>query len=106
MKRLFTIGIALVIFAAFLVGCVRKPQEIHAESVTPECAEGQELFCLASSQENAQEIADMYGIELVSFSEGVATFHTEENPVDVINRGIEKGYPVLELNSIMTIDGN
>ena len=104
MKRLFTIGVLVAVFAVILVGCSKKPREMYAGEITPEYAQGQELFCLAQSQEEAQEIADLYGIELVSFAEGVATFHTEDNPVDVINMGIEKGYPLLELNSIMTID--
>lgn len=103
MKKLLTIGVIIALFTAILAGCSRKPREMNAGEVTPEYAQGQELFCLAQSQEEAQEIADLYGIELVSFSEGVATFHTEDNPVDVINMGIEKGYPLLELNGIMTI---
>ena len=103
MKRLFVIGMVVAIFAAFLVGCGRKPQEKEAELMLPEYAEGQELLCLASSEEEAQKIADLYGIELVSFVQGVATFHTEENPMDVINRGTENGYPPLELNAISKI---
>ena len=60
--------------------------------------EGAELLCITESLEEAQKIAEMYGIELVEFSYGVATFHTNEDPRDVIQRGKEKGYPELSIN--------
>ena len=60
--------------------------------------EGAELYCLADSQEEAGEIADLYGIELVDFDLGVATFHTEEDPGAVIQRGKENGWRSLSLN--------
>lgn len=63
---------------------------------------GEELLCLCDTEEEAKKIADMYGIELVQFSYGVATFHAE-NPRDVIALGQEKGYPALELNGMMHI---
>ena len=61
-------------------------------------ADGRELFALADSEEEAKTIADLYGITLVRFSFGVATFHTEENPSAVIARGVENGWPRLEIN--------
>ena len=64
----------------------------------PEVVEGEELLCLADSKEEAQKIADQYGIELVNFNYGVATFHTEDDPQKVIDMGKEKGYPELSLN--------
>ncbi len=68
-----------------------------------EIAEGKELLCLCDSQEEAQKIADMYGIELVEYSYGVATFHTDD-PQGVIEMGKEKGYPELEINGISYIN--
>ena len=67
-------------------------------SYTDEVTEGEELLCLAESREEAQKIADQYGIELVEFSYGVATFHTLEDPQKVIDMGLSKGYPELSIN--------
>lgn len=60
--------------------------------------EGKELLCLVDTQEEAEAIAKQYGITLVEFSYGVATFHTDDNPNDVIAMGIKLGYPELSLN--------
>ncbi len=75
------------------------------ETVTPEYAEGEELLCLCDNEEEAQKIADLYGIELVQFQFGVATFHAED-PQSVIDLGKEKGYPELEINAISHIYDN
>ncbi len=77
---------------------VSAEQPISNEEIVP----GEELLCLCDSEEDAEEIADMYGIELVNFSYGVATFHAE-NPREVISLGQEKGYPALEFNGVMHI---
>ena len=81
--------------------------ETASEGETPppvpieeEIMPGQELLCLCDTEDEAKEIAEMYGIELVEFSYGVATFHAE-NPKDVISMGEEKGFPPLELNGMM-----
>ena len=58
-----------------------------------------ELIKLADSQEEAEKIAKTYGIELVEFSFGVAGFHTDEDPEEVISRGKENGWPELSRNS-------
>ncbi len=63
-----------------------------------EVTEGAELLCLAETKEEAQKIADLYGIELVDFGYGLATFHTDKDPEEVISEGLEKGYPELSLN--------
>ncbi len=59
---------------------------------------GSELTCLADSREEAEEIAKSYGIELVHFSSGVASFHTDGDPADVIKRGKEQGLKELSIN--------
>lgn len=67
-----------------------------------------ELVCLANSEEEAQEIADMYGIELKYYSYGVATLWAGENADlnAIISEGIKKGYPELSLNHVYSIDSN
>ncbi len=64
-------------------------------------AKGKELFTLAETEEEAKQIAQIYGIELVSFEYGVATFHTEEDPSEVVERGRENGWPPIEINHTM-----
>lgn len=115
MKQLFMLGIVTAACFMNLVSCGIKPKEIEAVSpsavvehsdesisIQSEYAEGEELFCLVATREDAQKIADMYGITLVTFDQGVATYHAEGNPTDIIAMGAEKGYPPLEQNSIVT----
>lgn len=58
----------------------------------------EQLMALVETEEEAESIAEQYGIELTSFSEGVAVYKTEENPADVIARGQDNGYPQLFMN--------
>ena len=108
------IGVAIMIFPfSLLFGCGGSEKKvvdvpnlgsvpIHdgPVEVTPlkDYVEGAELLCLADSKEQAEEIAKLYGIELVEYSYGVATFHTTEDPHEVIERGLDKGYPELSIN--------
>ncbi len=60
-----------------------------------------ELFTLVETEEEALELAELYGIELVRFSYGVASFHTDEDPAEVVRRGEENGWPPIEINGRM-----
>lgn len=60
-----------------------------------------ELIALADTQEAAEEIASLYGIELKSFEHGVGVYITKENPSDVIKRGEENGWPTISLNTVI-----
>ncbi len=62
-----------------------------------------ELIALVSTQEEADEIAKLYGIELKRFNEGVAVYVTKENPRDVILRGEENGWPPVALNNVIKL---
>ena len=66
-------------------------------------APGRELFARAASEEEAQSIADLYGIALVRYVHGVASYHTEEDPGAVVARGVENGWPRLEINRRQSI---
>ena len=61
--------------------------------------EGKELFCIAESEAQAVRIAEDYGIELVSFADGVAIFHTEDDPDEVIRYGKDNDLVLLSLNT-------
>ena len=66
----------------------------------PEHKEG-ELICSANSLEEAQKIADLYGITLDRYNYGVAVFVTDRDLMEVIREGKKNGWPALELNQIM-----
>lgn len=99
-----TIGVIVMIFPfSLLFGCGGAEKKNSSPAPLPaatvqDYVEGAELLCIAQSEEEAKKIADMYGIELVEFSYGVATFHTEEDPNAVIRRGLDNGYPELSIN--------
>lgn len=62
------------------------------------------LMALTETQEQAQEIAELYGIEMISFEEGIAVYDTDQDPYDVIAEGEKKGYPALSLNYVREAD--
>ncbi len=103
------IWIFLLIAALALAGCAGRFQPTASPMPSgaahrPQAAEGEELMATVESQEEAEEIAALYGIELVSCSEHIATFHTEEDLQSVIRRGKDNGWPLLEINYVVTLD--
>ena len=68
-------------------------QNVQGEMIAEE-----QLIALVETEEEAESIAEQYGIELVSFTQGVAGYKTEEDPNKVIAWGQDNGYPQLYLN--------
>ncbi|MBD5503169.1 MAG: hypothetical protein HDR09_05280 [Lachnospiraceae bacterium] len=62
------------------------------------------LIAVVATQKEAEEIAEQYGIILVSYENGIAVYQTEEDPYDVIARGQENGYHELSVNFIRRIE--
>ena len=92
---------------ACLMLCACEKTELPPAAATPQLiqySETEPLMCSAETQEEAEAIAGQYGIELVEFSYGVATFFTEEDPREVIQRGIDNGWPELSLNRVSQLD--
>jgi hypothetical protein len=97
-----------------LFGCGKadySPAQISSDSysstpipTTTSIVEGEELVALAESEEEAKQIAELYGISLVNFSNGVATFHTEEDLSTIIEKGKENNWTILDINRVITID--
>lgn len=82
------------------------PESDRVIDVQPEGTVAEEpLMAMAETEEEAKKIAEQYGIELVSFSDGVAVYQTDEKLADVIARGQEQGYPQLYLNLERTTMG-
>lgn len=71
-------------------------EEIMGEKVS--------MIALADTKEEAQKIAELYGIELVNFSYGVAEYETTKDPQELIALGEKNNYPTLSTNNTLTID--
>ncbi|MBP5608279.1 MAG: hypothetical protein J6X66_08450 [Lachnospiraceae bacterium] len=87
-----------------VVGTIKPVDQADPVGIKPDTAgavSGEELLCLAADEKEAQAIADQYGITLVNFNNGVATFTTDEDIQAVIQRGIDNGYPVLDRNDVI-----
>ena len=97
-KRIACLCVAL---AALLSACgVQKGEPAPA----PQQNYSQEapLMAAAESEEAAKELAKQYGITLVNYSDGIATFYTEEDPYAVIQKGEKNGWTPLDINGIQT----
>ena len=120
MSRYLTAGLLLLLAAAVLVGCRKSPapeaqtvpagttsQETSAppQTVLETVSAGGQLIASAKTREEAQAIADQYGITLVDWGYGVAKFYTDEDPREVIRRGQEKGWPELYPNNTVQAFG-
>lgn len=79
-------------------------QEIEAGEGEPTMVAEDQLMAMTDTEEMAQEIADQYGIEMTSFENGIAVYHTEEDPFEVIARGQANGYAQLSINFVRTMD--
>lgn len=71
---------------------------VEFDMPTGEVSKTEPLMALPESEEEAKKIAEQYGITFVSFQSGVATYYTDEDPWQVIDKGIENGYTPLYLN--------
>lgn len=126
MKRVAVIIGLILISAAGISGCGRERQlvemserqsdsterekmtltlpeaEMHSsvigESDEDESEETTKLTALADDLEEAEKIADLYGIELDSYSYGVAVYVTDKDVQELINLGEENDYPTLAPN--------
>lgn len=74
-----------------------RTENSETEGAEPE-SRTVELIALADTEEQAQEIASLYQIELLSFSNGVAVYTTDQEPSALIALGQQNGYPVLSVN--------
>ncbi len=99
-KRLAAV---LCLLAAFVCGGCRKSTSIPAGTGGGTAASNGQLMASAQTQEEAEQIASLYGIELVEFAAPLALYRTEEDPEEVIRRGAEMGWPRLEINHVVEL---
>lgn len=69
-----------------------------ADSIENDTSAATELIAMTDTREEAEEIAKLYGIELSSYSYGVATYTTDKNSLELMELGEENGYPALTPN--------
>lgn len=116
-KKMTVIGIiVIVVIIAFLGGwyylfCYMgigpafpflPERKVSIENTEGGIIADNQLMALVETEEEAKSIAEQYGIELMSFSEGVAEYRTEEDLDEVIARGQNNGYPALYINMVRT----
>lgn len=98
---LFLLGGWYVLFMYFGIGPVFPFTDaivIESEHSSGAVSEAEPLMALVDTREEAEAIAQQYGITFVSFRDGIATFYTDEDPEQVISRGRENGYAALYIN--------
>jgi len=115
----------LIVFLVLILGREKKgmeltPMEAGSDVILPSEGTGSEngssddlgyvsnngvteLIATVETQEEADNIAALYGITLKSFRLGVAVYETTEDPHEVIKRGEENGWPLISLNHVYTI---
>ena len=96
-----------------LVGCGRRAEVLPGRgteaTLSPAPANGDPLYVPgqlmgeAETEEEALEIAGLYGIELIRFRNGIAVYQTDEDLDTVIERGRANGWPALEKDGLLTI---
>ena len=100
--------IFLMMFCISVSGCgnayVQTAGKDNAYKKQAPVVEGEELLCLCETQEDAEAIAEQYSVELVTFSYGVATFHTDKDLDELIQNGIKSGLPELSKNYISNLN--
>jgi len=79
-------------------GCKKAP--VLMDPVSAPYSEEEPLMATVETKEKAEELAELYGITLVNYSYQIATFHTSEDPQEVIARGKANGWPELTLNTL------
>lgn len=71
---------------------------VSGDSDEEESEETTRLTALADDLEEAEKIADLYGIELDSYSYGVAVYVTDKDVQELLSLGEENDYPTLAPN--------
>ena len=78
---------------------MRRPTDtVGSGAMRLEYSKEKPLFALVETQDEAEKIAADYGIELVDFASGVASYYTDKDPAELIKWGEEQGFPPLEIN--------
>lgn len=59
-----------------------------------------QVLALLDTEEEASEMAEKYGMELMLYNSGVATFHTDEDPEELVKQINADGYEDVYINYV------
>ncbi|MGN0307906.1 MAG: hypothetical protein ACI4DN_06800 [Lachnospiraceae bacterium] len=95
--------VVAVIIAGVVVyknaGGVKLSRERTAEELQMEEYDGEAgLIATPETLEEAEKIAELYGITLISYENKVAVYLTDKDIRELIKMGKEKGYPTIDIN--------
>lgn len=78
-------------------GATEAPAQQPPTQQTPaqETPEKGNLMAWADEESDAEEIASLYGITLLTYTEHIAVYWTDQNPAEVIQLGKTNGWPEL-----------
>ena len=87
------------------IGATETPaqQTPAAETPAQQTPEKGNLMAWADQESDAEEIASLYGITLLTYTEHIAVYWTDQNPAEVIQLGKTNGWP--ELSKINKVKG-
>jgi hypothetical protein len=115
-KLLLTTALALsaaLLFFACASGKTQQQTKPHAPTLTPaataqppeqEDSMNANLMAWADDQTQAEQIAALYNISLVFYSDHIATFYTEQDLNEIIELGKANGWTELSIIGTVTLD--
>lgn len=97
---LLIVGVIVLAALVLLLVCSRgKREQVVVEPVISDDIDTRTpLFAFADTMEEAEKIAELYDIEFIGFSDGVATYHTDKNLSEIVEKSNEDNNPKLYLN--------
>ena len=78
-------------------------REATAQLPTQEAEMKGNLMAWTQTREDAEQLASLYGITLVMYSDHLALFETDKDPDELIQTGKKNGWPELSKNNSVTI---
>lgn len=103
-KIVFGAIVLIVAVAIVLVIVLKKNVKVFVEGenlmnvVEQNNSEKLQLTCLVDSQQEAEEIAEAYGIEFIRFDYGVAEFQSDKSYDELTEYGKKNGLKQLSIN--------
>lgn len=97
-------GIAVAVIAIVVVAVLtaayffRPKEEVKGQKIAE--AVPLELVGVVESEEEAKSLAESYGIELIRYAEGIATFQTDKTYEEIKRIEKEKSLPELAINEV------
>lgn len=93
------VGIAIVIIAVLSATYFFRPKERISGQIVAETVP-LELVGLVENEEEAKQLAESYGIVLIRYAEGIATFQTNQSYEEIKKIEEEKDLPELSINTV------